>query len=84
VKYIYMNEHIKEAKPKDPVICTFDNQTKRVVYSDVVEIRDRHGVVLARVKYDPKGIKNSPHHAKAWVEVYDGSSLAKVTYFEQT
>lgn len=72
--HIYMNEHIKERAPTDPVIAIVETSGKKVtqlVYANTVDIRDSQGTVIARVRYNPNGRPGLPHKAKAWIEVYN-------------
>lgn len=78
MKYIYMNEFISDAEPEVPVIAVWDPNTKRLVYTDLVEVKDRHGVIIARVKFGQKPPKDLPHEAKSWVEVYEYASKVDV------
>lgn len=71
MKYIYMNEFIAGKNEAEvPVIAVFDGESKRLIYCNEVDIRDRHGAVIARVRFG-KAPKILPHEAKAWVEIYD-------------
>ena len=81
MKYIYMNEHIKEKDPEDPVICVFDPNTNQYVYANAVTLKAGNGDVIATIRYG-KTPKNVPHEIKAWVEVYDGCDNIKVDCFE--
>ena len=78
MKYIYMNEFISDKEPDVPVVAVYDYDSKRLVYANVVEIKDRHGLTVARVRFGTPP-KSLPHEAKAWVEVYE--SCAKVDVF---
>lgn len=76
MKYIYMNEFIGQKDADVPVIAVWDPNSKRLVYTNYVEIKDRHGIVIARVKYGERPPKEMPHEAAAWIEVYE--LIAKV------
>ena len=75
---IYMNEHIKERDPSDPVIAVVDakrGKVNQLVYTNEVELVDGQGFTIARIKYNSKGFPGAPHKAKAWVEVYSHDNV---------
>lgn len=79
MKYIYMNEFISGKNEADvPVIVVLDGESKRLVYCNEVAIKDRHGSVVARVRFGTPP-KFFPHAAKAWVEIYEFGSTPYIT-----
>ncbi len=73
--YIYMNHHIRAAKPRHPVIDAMVPGSV-VVSANAFEIV-QDGRVLARVVYDPANNPSPTHEVKAWVEVMQGASVRR-------
>lgn len=67
--FIYMNDLIKDAKNKEPVIAVQIEGQDKLVYTNKVEILDAEGRVVARVVFNPAGLATAPFHkVRAWVE----------------
>ena len=64
--FIYMNDHIREPAPTDPVIAVFRNG--KTVYTNEVAIHDARGKIVARVVFRRNGLRGAGHHVKAWIE----------------
>lgn len=79
---IYMNEHMKERDPNDPVIAVFETQSKRLVYTDVVQIIDNEGTFIGEIRFEPKGVKGLPHEVRACVTIFSANNIK--VFDEQT
>lgn len=69
---IYMNEQIRNAKPKGPVIDVIEKQgsMKRVTQTNEAALFV-DGQYIGRVVYDPANNPSDTHCVKAWVEFND-------------
>ncbi len=63
---IYMNHHIKDQDPAEPVIAVLKGKT--LIYTNTVTIRDSRGRAVAKIIYSKSGLKGVPHRVLAWVE----------------
>jgi hypothetical protein len=70
MKFIYMNEEIRKAKPKRPVIvCQEWDGSQRESNAFAISINGRH---LGYVRFNPEGLEHcETHEVKAWVEFED-------------
>lgn len=66
-RFIYMNERIRQKKPRGPVIAV---QMGAVVRNTNRVQLVHDGVVVGEVRFDPAGLKAAAnHHVRAFVEV---------------
>lgn len=72
---IYMNEHMKEKEPENPVIAVYDTDTKRLTYTDRVDIVDDNGNYIGEILFEPKGVKGVPHEVRASIKIYSSTNI---------
>lgn len=72
--FIYMNDRIKQKRPRKPVIKADNQHTGREAEANCFDVTVS-GALVARVIYDPKRNPSQTHHVKAWVEVYAGAEV---------
>jgi hypothetical protein len=85
MKYVYMNERIREPKPNKPVIVVM-NVGANVPDSERGTVREANefeivafGQPIGRVKFSPKGLAAcTTHEVRAWVEFEDDVELRVV------
>lgn len=76
MRYIYMNEAIRDKKPKKPVIVV--QEGNNITNSNLVHI-SYQGKHVASVRFNPRGLKDAPkHHVRAWVDVSDECEIKAI------
>lgn len=75
-QYVYMNERIREKRPKKPVIVVQSPDETQVANLFELKVGD---IVIGYVAYDRKGLDACvTHDVKAWVEFHDAVKITPV------
>lgn len=75
-QYVYMNERVKQKKPRKPVIVV--QGPEGVAVSNLFEIRVGN-MVIGYAVYDRKGLDEcATHDVRAWLEFHDTVQLVPV------
>jgi hypothetical protein len=76
MKYLYMNERIRQKRPRKPVIVC-QNEDGSKVESNLFCIRvPGLNMVIGTIEFDPKGLDVcKTHDVKAWVEFHDAIEI---------
>lgn len=75
-QYVYMNDRIKQKKPRGPVIVV--QKPDETLAADLFEIRVGN-MVIGYVAFDRKGLDACPtHDVKAWLEFHDAVVITPV------
>ena len=76
MQFVYMNERIREKKPRKPVIVVQGTDETQVANLFEIKVGD---IVIGYVAFDRKGLDAClTHDVKAWVEFHDAVKLTPV------
>jgi hypothetical protein len=67
--FIYMNNEIRKPRPRKKVIVVQRGKQRR--HANTVQLVDRNGRIVGAVKFRRTGLRGSPYHVRAWVELTD-------------
>lgn len=74
-QYVYMNERIRQARPRKPVIVVQRTNPAQRVESNCFAILVG-GRAIGRIVFSPEGLAQcESHEVKAWIELDDDVSL---------